>query len=272
MTTIDPYRSQDGVANGQIFDPKVTVWENGTYADNYYQTRSSASGPAGMSIGADWEVDLSSYAGFDLATDLTLNTNLWGSHQRALTWYLSTNNVNGMGVSRFEVPSGGVWFDNMIFRRLGDLKTAGLDINSSDVAKKIWYTPDYLLTDASGNLQQLEHGSANATWEGVGTGWFHSVSGGGYRYRPVDQNSLVDRTKFPKTIHIPVRKPLIFNYGQIMLFQPCLTVTLMPLQQSSMTSGFQVGLAITVATVTSLGIDQNKTNWFLAGQKIIAIL
>ena len=41
-----------------------------------------------------------------------------------------------------------------------------------------WYTPDH--TDAN-----FEYGDSNAPWEGIGTGWFHSVLGGGYDTRPL---------------------------------------------------------------------------------------
>ncbi len=41
----------------------------------------------------------------------------------------------------------------------------------------IWYTPDH--TNAS-----FTHGDTKAPWEGIGTGWFNSVLGGGSQLRP----------------------------------------------------------------------------------------
>ncbi|MCC3557511.1 hypothetical protein [Microcoleus sp. PH2017_35_SFW_U_B] len=41
----------------------------------------------------------------------------------------------------------------------------------------IWYTPDH--TNAS-----FTQGDIKAPWEGIGTGWFHSVLGGGSQLRP----------------------------------------------------------------------------------------
>lgn len=56
-----------------------------------------------------------------------------------------------------------------IVRRLGDLP----DINNS---QSTWYTPDHANVD-------FEHGDDNAPWEGIGTGWFYSVNGGGDKLR-----------------------------------------------------------------------------------------
>jgi hypothetical protein len=62
-----------------------------------------------------------------------------------------------------------------IYRRLGDLK----ENNITDVTKT-WYTPDH--TNAS-----FTQGNEKAPWEGIGTGWFDSVLGGGSQLRPYFQ-------------------------------------------------------------------------------------
>jgi DNA/RNA endonuclease G (NUC1) len=72
------------------------------------------------------------------------------SHKKALSWYVGTGNLN---------ESEG------IIRRLGDLP----DFNKPE---STWYTPDH--TGVS-----FEHGAQDAPWEGIGTGWFYSVLGGG---------------------------------------------------------------------------------------------
>ncbi|MCC3469984.1 MAG: hypothetical protein JGK37_29635 [Microcoleus sp. PH2017_06_SFM_O_A] len=59
-----------------------------------------------------------------------------------------------------------------IYRRLGDLEQN----NITDVTKT-WYTPDH--TNAS-----FTQGDTKAPWEGIGTGWFDSVLGGGSQLRP----------------------------------------------------------------------------------------
>jgi YD repeat-containing protein len=222
MTTIDPYKNSSSVANRSIYDPEIKIWNNVTYADNYYQSLGTKSGPAGTPIGADWEVDLSKYAGFDQITNQTIIDKqvsidgssrtikdnggvnvtskleeLWGPHQRALAWYLGTMNVNTLAVpDPYGILNPGKSFTNKIFRRLGDLET--IEINGSDVGNQTWYTPDYLLYNSGGNLSQVRHGNPNAVWEGIGTGWFHSVLGGGYDTRPYQyQNNLYSRTSLP---------------------------------------------------------------------------
>jgi hypothetical protein len=81
-----------------------------------------------------------------------------------LAWYAGTANLNE---SQFPSENG-----DTIYCRLGDLKQN----NITDVTKT-WYTPDH--TNAS-----FTHGNEKAPWEGIGTGWFDSVLGGGSQLRP----------------------------------------------------------------------------------------
>jgi endonuclease G len=81
-----------------------------------------------------------------------------------LTWYAGTANLSG---SKLPSENG-----ETIYRRLGDLPQ-----NNITDAAETWYTPDH--TKAS-----FSHGNARAPWEGIGTGWFHSVLGGGSELRP----------------------------------------------------------------------------------------
>jgi len=86
------------------------------------------------------------------------------SHRAALAWYAGTANLNE---SQFPSENG-----ETIYRRLGDLA----ENNIAD-ATKTWYTPDH--TNAS-----FTQGDTKAPWEGIGTGWFNSVLGGGSEVRP----------------------------------------------------------------------------------------
>nr|WP_228042446.1 MULTISPECIES: DNA/RNA non-specific endonuclease [unclassified Tychonema] len=88
------------------------------------------------------------------------------SHRAALAWYAGTANLNE---SQFPSENG-----ETIYRRLGDLA----ENNIAD-GTKTWYTPDH--TNAS-----FTQGDTKAPWEGIGTGWFHSVLGGGSEFRPYD--------------------------------------------------------------------------------------
>ncbi|TAE81515.1 MAG: Ig domain-containing protein group 2 domain-containing protein, partial [Oscillatoriales cyanobacterium] len=176
MTTIDPHAfdPNESVASLNSFrDPEVRIWENVTYADNYYQDvpavdTQEINTPAGRRIAeADWNVHL---GGSDdsIRIGFTENSTHRRPHQ-ALTWYGGTANLSGS-----QIPSKN---GEKIYRRLGDLE---LD-SSGNPTTPTWYTPDH--TNAN-----FTHGEQRAPWEGIGTGWFYSVLGGGSQLRPYDAN------------------------------------------------------------------------------------
>ncbi|TAD94917.1 MAG: DUF4114 domain-containing protein [Oscillatoriales cyanobacterium] len=176
MTTIDPYAfdPNEFVASLKSFrDPEVRIWENVTYADNYYQDISALdtqeiNTPAGRRIAeADWNVHLGGSDGLS-RIGFTENSTDGRPHQ-ALTWYAGTANLSGS-----QLPSRN---GERIYRRLGDLE---LD-SSGNPTTPTWYTPDH----ANANFT---HGEQRAPWEGIGTGWFYSVLGGGSQLRPYDAN------------------------------------------------------------------------------------
>ncbi|MCC3422309.1 MAG: DNA/RNA non-specific endonuclease, partial [Microcoleus sp. PH2017_07_MST_O_A] len=166
MTTIDPYDYDNNSFSGpylNILDPEIKVWNNVTYADNYYQTKGIGNTINGRELSgtnwkSDWNVSLGERAGF------TADDGEGASHRAALAWYAGTANLTG---SKLPSENG-----DTIYRRLGDLEQN----NIADVTKT-WYTPDH--TNAS-----LTHGDTKAPWEGIGTGWFNSVLGGGSQLRP----------------------------------------------------------------------------------------
>ncbi|MEB3341221.1 DNA/RNA non-specific endonuclease [Okeania sp.] len=213
MTTIDPHDFEQpgfsfpewipfigGEGFGDFNDPEVQVWENVTFADNYYQTVPKldpnflelTATPAGRLIeNADLNIFLgtnsaeenyeNSRAGFTRETD----GNFWpiapsfpwefdkklplagrgAVHGRVLSWYDGTTNL-----SVTKSP-------DELYRRLGDGHHNHLyDSDFSGVANP-WYTPDH-------NKATFELGDKNAPWEGIGTGWFYSVLGGGKDLRP----------------------------------------------------------------------------------------
>ncbi|NET42566.1 DNA/RNA non-specific endonuclease [Okeania sp. SIO2B3] len=198
MTTIDPHDfEQPGfsfpgwipVVGGEGFadfnDPEVQVWENVTFADNYYQTVPKldpnllelTGTPAGRLIeNADLNVFLgtnsdennyeNSRAGFTRETDgIPLLAGRGATHGRVVSWYDGTTNL-----SVLKSP-------DELYRRLGDGYHDHLyDPDFSGVPNP-WYTPDH-------QNATFELGDENAPWEGIGTGWFYSVLGGGKDLRP----------------------------------------------------------------------------------------
>ncbi|MEG4336309.1 DUF4114 domain-containing protein [Microcoleus sp. D3_18_C2] len=183
MTTIDPHDFDQDYLVGSLKsfrDPSVRIWENVTYADNYYQNvpaldTQETNTRAGRRIGeADWNVHLGGSDGtgsLDGSSRIgfTENSTDGKPHVQAVTWYGGTTNLSGS-----QLPSKN---GERIYRRLGDLE---LD-TSGNPTTPTWYTPDH--TNAN-----FTHGEQRAPWEGIGTGWFYSVLGGGSQLRPYDVN------------------------------------------------------------------------------------
>jgi len=183
MTTIDPHDFDQDYLLGTLKsfrDPSVRIWENVTYADNYYQNvpavdTQETNTRAGRRIAeADWNVHL---GGSDATGSLDGSSRIGFTehitdgkpHIHALTWYGGTANLSGS-----QLPSRN---GEKIYRRLGDLE---LD-SSGNPTTPTWYTRDR--TNAN-----FTHGEERAPWEGIGTGWFYSVLGGGSQLRPYDVN------------------------------------------------------------------------------------
>ncbi|MEG4291151.1 DUF4114 domain-containing protein [Microcoleus sp. C2C3] len=183
MTTIDPHDFDQDYLLGtlkSVRDPEVRIWENVTYADNYYQNvptvdTQETNTRAGRRIAeADWNVHLGGSDGtgsLDGSSRIGFTEHITDGkpHLNALTWYGGTANLSG---SQLPLRNG-----EKIYRRLGDL-----DLDSSgNPTTPTWYTPDR--TNAN-----FTHGEQRAPWEGIGTGWFYSVLGGGSQLRPYDVN------------------------------------------------------------------------------------
>ncbi|NQE35502.1 DNA/RNA non-specific endonuclease [Microcoleus asticus] len=272
MTTLDPHDFDQPGLNvvtdnfGDFREPKVQVWENVTFADNYYQTVPDLSGgtvsPAGRDIPnlpstedgktapglqfprEGWrsenpdatapllgEPDLSvllgtnkdnpdynsSRAGFTKETDPTVGIAGRGAvHGRVLSWYGGTSDL---------FPTNFPFDENLdanpLFRRRGDGYREPLfdkDFSFSEIANSSarvtpWYTPEH----------SFEHGVDGAPWEGIGTGWFYSVLGGGKELRP---QTSVERipVDFDNTYDARMRGdfavPTLFNGNFDAVFNP----------------------------------------------------
>ena len=77
------------------------------------------------------------------------------------------------------------------YRREGDLIADEYD--EDELSQSVWYTPDH--TAAVVDNLPVEHGDEDSIWEGIGTGWFYSVLGGGHRFRPYGDNIYTRRSK-----------------------------------------------------------------------------
>ena len=205
MTTIDPHDfEQPGFSLpawvpfvgeegfGDFNEPEIQVWENITFADNYYQTVPKldpsllelTATPAGRLIeNADLNVFLgtnsaeenyeNSRAGFTRETDGIPGLAGFGAtHRRVLSWYDGTTNLEML-----KSP-------DELYRRLGDGYHEHLYNPDFPGVPNPWYIPDHQKTT-------FELGDENAPSEGIGTGWFYSVLGGGKYLRP--ESNLEER-------------------------------------------------------------------------------
>ncbi|WP_293120760.1 DNA/RNA non-specific endonuclease [Okeania sp. SIO1I7] len=166
FTTVDPFEynpetvSGDFEAYGRMLDPEIVIWDNVTYADNYYQQQ-APEGDEKVIRGkplteADNNQEFGSWAGFDSAKASD------NPHHAAVSWYGGTANLN-----ESQIPQG----EQQVFRRFGDLLAKNLSSDES------WFVPGHINAN-------FPHGDENAPWEGIGTGWFYSVNGGGKDLRP----------------------------------------------------------------------------------------
>ncbi|WP_017659677.1 hypothetical protein [Baaleninema simplex] len=199
MTTIDPHDFEQpslsfaGFGFPTFYEPEIQVWENVTFADNYYQTvpklRNNLTGtPAGRAIpDADLNVFLGgtvqsevsgnvrredSRAGFTRETDAILGLGRGAVHGRTVSWYDGT-----VDLSETEAPDA-------LYRRLGDSFHEHLFdpelANNSEFESGLanpWYVPDHTAANFALEDESAPH-------EGIGTGWFYSVLGGGKDLRP----------------------------------------------------------------------------------------
>jgi hypothetical protein len=178
MTTLDP---EDFALFGNFDyrEPQIQVWDNVTFADNYYQTTSlNHRGrelvntiPDGWFPGsniisrADVNVDLSTRSGFT-AEDLA---NGKDPHNNTFAWYAGTADLSLKGEDSA--------FGTQILRRRGDFSQ---DVFNDGQNYAPWYTNDLKpVNPLSDELVSVPFGSVDGQWEGVGTGWYYSAIGGG---------------------------------------------------------------------------------------------
>jgi len=202
MTTIDPHDfDQPSLGNFRdLGEPKVQVWENVTFADNYYQTLADPNGltltpngrdipdlpaaetsknplPPGLVFPRNEQFQLLGQPDLPVLlngrTGFTKDDGVGGSHGRTLAWYAGTVDLD---LNQVEIEGTYQWGSTSqsasIYDQLGERDLASL-----------------LGQDIPSNLNPWYSGSGSA--EGVATGWFYSVLGGGKSKRPKSIGSCV---------------------------------------------------------------------------------
>jgi DNA/RNA endonuclease G (NUC1) len=182
MTTLNPFTYSPDSHFGSmanIQDPHIWVWENVTYADNYYQDlKSSPLTVRGLNL----EGETNSHQQWRADVNLNLNEkanvnnftapNSKSPYREVVRWYTGTANVS----HRSEDDLGEYEY---LYRRLGDYEINNVFTSNNPNPVEVWYTPDDPDSD-------FENGDEDAVWEGIGNGWFYSVLGGGKDLRPYD--------------------------------------------------------------------------------------
>ncbi len=168
MTTIDPRREGDYYDSYENnLEPTIEVWENVTFADNYYQSAtplySQKLPAADLNIalgGYDEAQDRAGFTGADSENNEGRN-----SHQRATVWYEGTVDINQHDL--------GLVDEYPVHRRMGDFA-------EPEFANTTY--PWYVADDTKGDFEKNNY--QNRQWEGNGTGYYYSILGNGYSDRP----------------------------------------------------------------------------------------
>ncbi|MCC3410001.1 MAG: Ig domain-containing protein group 2 domain-containing protein, partial [Microcoleus sp. PH2017_10_PVI_O_A] len=240
MTTIDPHDFYQPSLNlklpnflstnfSDFYEPKVQVWNNVTFADNYYQTVANPNGltatPNGRALGllpqeelnknpkpaglnfptvkgdplgqADREILLGTRGGEPgreySRIGFTKDDRVGGTHTRAFGWYAGTVDL-GLEKVKVEYPhveaSENPQEINDILSEKGNSELS----DPNNRAAKDWYD--------------------NANGEGVNDGWFLSVLGGGKEERQYSKTGRVP-VSFDNTLSAGMRGdyavPTLFN-------------------------------------------------------------
>ncbi len=179
----------DPIKFGDFLDPDVKLWSNIGFSENYYQDVASNGGVTGTPNGRDIGVTsisryLNGTAGFNQDDFPVLGAG--GAHSRVWQWYTGTVNTN---INTFQ---GGD-----IFRRITDegLRPFVFGLPSRDkYTDQPWYfiTPQEITGSPSDRIGGANQQSADEPQnefdfqitDGIGMGWYYSVTGGGVEFRP----------------------------------------------------------------------------------------
>ncbi|WP_293128543.1 DNA/RNA non-specific endonuclease [Microcoleus sp. bin38.metabat.b11b12b14.051] len=229
MTTLDPHDFNQPSLNvvtknfGDFREPKVQVWKNVTFADNYYQTVPTLSGstltPAGRDIPnlpstedgktapgvkfprEGWRSDNPNpnaplLGKPDLSALLGTNKNNPGYNNSRAGFttdpLIRPGDVHGRVVSWYggtsdllptNFPSNENLEVNPVFRRRGDGYRERLFDKDFSFNNSVVTGPARVSPWYTPE-SKFQHGADAAPWEGIGTGWFYSALGGGYSSRP----------------------------------------------------------------------------------------
>ena len=191
-------------------EPRVQVWDNIDFADNYYQTTNDGSNPINKtpngrkientnrdpySNSADLNLDLTDFRGFK-GLEAILNGGISGTHGAVLAWYAGTiDNALERFDDNFASEAEAIEIEN----KKGEINVESWYDSSINSASSLWYS-------------SADNNNDYDPEEGIGTGWHYSFLNG--EERPNETGSKVT-TAFDNTFDPRSRGdfavPTLFN-------------------------------------------------------------
>jgi hypothetical protein len=259
LTYLDAHDFKQNLPSGRFntfYEPSVQVWENVTFADNYFQEVPESNSllgfvsPSGRNIPNDGPLPADPAVNPPVPGEPNISIRL-GAHPNSSDSSAKPRNVganpsntgdysqNFAGFAKDRILEPGPharvnwWYDGTIdlslikyppgknepgiYRRLSDAHYNQLfnrDFYDKFKTFNPWYQPDHIHATKFKDNENDKGYDENAPWEGIGTGWFYSVLGGGKDLRPSDVNlrtSVGFDNTFAERMRGDEAVPTIFN-------------------------------------------------------------
>jgi YD repeat-containing protein len=174
--------SREDLDYSDFQEPRVQVWDNVSFADNYYQTTNTGNplnltpngrelvniNPSPYSNAADVNLDLSDFRGFK-GIEAVVKYPIGGAHSATLAWYTGTVDQALTSIdNEFVYEEDGIEIQN----QKGEVNLDKWYDSQLDVNAPLWYS--------SGNNPNDTPDEYDSE-EGIGTGWYYSYLNGGER-------------------------------------------------------------------------------------------
>lgn len=204
--------NQETLDYSDFKEPQIQVWDNITFADNYYQTTNTGSNPINLtpngrelvntnlfpySNSADLNLDLTEFRGFK-GIEAVLDNPIGGAHSKVLAWYAGTVDQALERIdNEFLYEQDGVEIQN----QQGEVNVENWYYSELDPSAPLWYSSSTIPDEYDPE-------------EGIGTGWYYSYLNGGERKFDNPERSTVT-TAFDNTSESRSRGdfavPTLFN-------------------------------------------------------------
>ena len=160
-------------------EPPVQVWDNISFADNYYQTTNTGNNPTNLTPNgrqlvntnpdpynnaADLNLDLTEFRGFK-GIEAVRDNPIGGAHSKVLAWYAGTVDQALKRIdNEFVYERDGIEIQD----RKGEVNVENWYDRELDPSAPLWYSSSTIPDEYDPE-------------EGIGTGWYYSYLNGGER-------------------------------------------------------------------------------------------